>query len=467
MIAFVRRPKLLTWATVPLIVLAMLRPAYAESQRSPAHAVGIPIALDRPAAPHAPPRAQGMPGDATSPHAALVRPIVTPPPIIGVQSAPVAVPGTYGLQATASSVTVQWSDRSNNEQGFVVYRRDLAGNWQIVDQVPTRDMAGTGAVYTWVDTSTDLSGQCYMIAAYAGLVSSTTNEQCTVRPDPSRFPQVVGSYAVQWSGLSDSNDGTGQLVDTNLEQDLLYGDQTWGVNLTWGVNSLWRVEAQGGPHLMKGQAVALKVWGGGWLKYGHEDWGVDLQFSSTPVYEWYAIGIQGDSSESTLAGYPLTDAGTFALWNSSAQAYLVHGHQTLGVSLAWYKVGSGLPPTPTPTPVTQHGARIERVFNCSDDERAVEVWIADQTLGGGFVDEGLVESQYGSDGCPTYGSVPLTFTPISGHHYRLVATDSMLPGCDGNDPQQGQCQKMDVQFDGDAHGYTYTDTVGGYRVITP
>jgi hypothetical protein len=450
--------KLLASATLPLLVLAMVRPAYA----------GGPVLTSSPlaAALHAyrmPPAGPGTsprPASAHSP--AFVRPIITPIPIGGIRLPSVDAPGTYALQASASAVTVKWYDRSNNELGFKVFKRDLSGNWQMVYQVATRDMAGSGYGngfdYTWVDTGTDVSGQCYMIAAYNDAATGYTSEECTVRPDPSRFPQAVGSYAPQWSGLSNTNDGTGNLVNTMIEQNLLYGDRTWGVNLTWGDNSLWRVEAQGGPHLMKGQAVALKVWGGGWLKYGNQTFGVDLQLSSTPVYEWYPIGLRGDSSESAWAGSNLEDGGTFALWNSSAQAYLVQGHQTWGIGLEWYRVGGGSSPSPTPTP--PHGVKTERVLNCSVEQHAVEVWIADQTVGGGFVDQGRVDQQYGSAGCPDSGSVPLTFSPLSGHHYLLVATDSSLSGCNGtNDPQYGACQKMTAQFDGDANGYTRTDIV--------
>jgi hypothetical protein len=305
-----------------------------------------------------------------------------------------------------------------------------------------------------------------MLSAYNDTDAGYTSEECTVRPDPSRFPQMVSSAASQWSGLSSKNDGTGNLVNTSIEQDLLYGDRTWGVNLTWGDSSLWRVEAQGGPQLMKGQAVALKVWGGGWLKYDTQSLGVDLQLSDTPVYEWYAIGLQNDPSERAYAGSKLDDGGTFALWNSAAQAYLVQGDQTWGIGLDWYKVDGGTP-TPTPTP-TQHGVKTERVLNCSADQHAVEVFIADQTAGGDFVDKGRVEQQYGPSGCPDGGSVPLTFSPVSGHQYFLVATDKSLPGCDGtDDPQQGPCRKMEVHFVGDAQGFTRTDIVGDGTQITP
>jgi hypothetical protein len=394
-------------------------------------------------------------------------PITVPTPLPVLPSGPVTAPGLSPLQATASSVTVSWSDRSTNELGFKVFRRDLSGNWHLVDQVASRDVRGSGSTYSWVDTSTDLSGQCYMIAAYNANAGGSTAEECTVRPDPRRFPLLV-PYAQEWSGLSDTNDGTGELLNIDNNQQLRYADGTFwhGVNLAWGNSSLWRIEAQGGPHLMKGQAVALKVWGGGWLAYGNQTWGVDLQLSSTPVYEWYAIGRRNDPSDSSWAGSDLEDGGGFALWNSSAHAYLLASYQTWGVSLNWSNLVGNPAPPPPPSP-TQQGVKTEQVFNCATDQsqnpQPVEVWIADQTDGGSFLDEGTLDAQYDPDGvaCPAFGSVPYTFSPQSGHQYRLVATDSALPGCESDDPQDGFCQKMDVQFVGDANGCTETDIIDG------
>ena len=449
-----RPSRFLALATLFVLVLAMVRPASAH--HSPTRSAA--------------PVGSGTPSGAAAPlGVSIVKPIITRPPV--PQLPHVDAPGLYSLQVTASSVTVRWYDRSDNELGFKVSRRDSSGNWQLVYQVATHTMGGSGTGsqqggtdYSWVDTSTNISGQCYMVTAYSDQAAGDAGEQCTVRPDPSRFPQWVGGAATQWSGLSNSNDGTGELVNTNLEKNLRYGDQTWGVNLTWADSSLWRVEAQGGPHLMKGQAVAIRVWGGGGLKQGTESFGVDLQLSDTPVYEWYAIGVQGDPSEKSYAGNGLGDGGTFALWNSSAGAYLVHGYQSWGVSLNWYRVGGGSTASPTPVP-TPHGVKTERVLNCGVEQHAVEIWIADQTTGAGFVDKGALGTQYGSAGCPDAASVPVTFSPVTGHHYLLVATDSSLPACDGNDPQQEACRKMTAQFDGDAGGFTRTDIVAiGTRI---
>jgi hypothetical protein len=48
-----------------------------------------------------------------------------------------------------------------------------------------------------------------------------------------------------------------------------------------------------------------------------------------------------------------------------------------------------------------------QILNCSVDQHAVEVFIADQTACGGFVDNGTVDQQYESAGCPDAGSGPL------------------------------------------------------------
>lgn len=173
----------------------------------------------------------------------------------------ITYPGTWqgepsGLLVSEKMVTVNWFDRSDNERGFRVEKRNKQGHWQVVHQVPTRNVVGSGLGrenYTWVDTSRDISGQCYRIAAYDDTEAAYTRELCTVRPDPDEFPQSVAKAARQWDGLSTINDETGGLYNKNALSELVYGERTFGVNLGWADTSLWRVQAQGGPHLMKGQ----------------------------------------------------------------------------------------------------------------------------------------------------------------------------------------------------------------------
>ncbi len=267
----------------------------------------------------------------TSSATAFVRPIGVRAPSSGVfklPSGPIS-PGLHQLQASSGSVTVGWYDRSTDEQKFVVYKRNLQGAWQQVYEVASSDVGSADGDYYWVDNDHSVSGQCYMVAAVNANGAGDTSEECAVRPDASRFPQSVPSAVKQWFGLSNINDGTGDLFNSPRNRSLYHSNQTFGVDLDYTDHpALWKIEAQGGPHVMYGQAVALRVWGGGWLKYGNETWGVDLQLSSTPAYQWYVVGAP--------AGNPI-DQGEFALWNSANNAYLIASHQTWGVSLDWKK----------------------------------------------------------------------------------------------------------------------------------
>jgi hypothetical protein len=235
-------------------------------------------------------------------------------------------------------VTVSWFDRSSTAQKFVVYKRDLHGAWRVIYQVPTRNVAGSSGDYSYLDKDTSVSGQCYMIAAVdSSGQEGYTQEGCTVRPDPSRFPQAVPQTVRQWYGLNRVNDGTGDLYNFRNGGQLVHANQTFGADLDWDLYpAVWKIEAQGGPQLMKGQAVALRVWGGGWLRYGQVTLGVDLVLSDTPSYEWYVLGgTPGLPIDGQQVGAG-RDGGSFALWNNAANDYLVLGEQVWGVGLNWY-----------------------------------------------------------------------------------------------------------------------------------
>ena len=276
-----------------------------------------------------PKTATGKPANVRPPIATVTKPI-------GIKLPPGPTsPSIYPLKATSNAVVVTWGDRASNEDHFVVFRRDPTGAWQQVAVVPTQDVAGSGETYSWVDTSTNLSGQCYSVSAVNSNGSGNADMGCTVRPDPARFPQVVPTAAVQWYGLDTHNDGTGDLDNSNIDMGLTWSNQTFGVDLDWiEGNTLWKVEDQGSPTIMYGEAVALRVWGGGWLKYGNETFGVDLQLSSTPSYEWYLL-----PNGSPAPGTPAEQ--DFALWNSASHKYLVRQGETWGVSLGWSDEGQG------------------------------------------------------------------------------------------------------------------------------
>lgn len=273
-------------------------------------------------------------------------------------------------------------------------------------------------------------------------------------------PSVVPPGAAQWSGLSSVNNGTGTLLNHNNNQNLFHNHSTLGVDLDFQSGpSLWRVQsANGSANLVKGQQVALRVWGGGWLKTGSPVFGIGLEMNlDTPAYQWYVLG-------GGALGDPLNN-GTFALWNSVQNDFLIYDPGAgLGVvSLNWYKTVHGSQPPPP------SGIKTFRMFNCSVQQHSVEVWIADLTAGGGYVDHGTLNQQYGSSGCIAPGSVPFVFVPpVSGHVYRVVATDKFLPACPGlDDPTIGACQKSVSAFTSLTTGATETVTIDIGVQITP
>jgi hypothetical protein len=358
-------------------------------------------------------------------------------------------PSFWALTASPQNVTLGWKDQSTDEQKFVVMKRTQQGGWVAIYDVPTRNMASTGDDYSYVDTGMLESGQCYMIVAVNDRGTGYSKERCTVRPDPTQFPQSVPhGFLKQWSGLSRRNDGTGQLRNTMPDSGyLIHAHQTFGVDLNWSHDpALWKIEAQGGPNLMYGQAVALRVWGGGWLKYEHETYGVNLVLSGTPSYEWHVVG--------ETPGHPL-DFHQFALWNSAANDYLVKAHETWGASLAWYQ--DTLPPSTTPPPPA--GVKTFVATNCITGERPLEMWVQDVSAGTGWADMGRLDSQYADGGCPDTGQ-PFTFTPPqSGHTYAVRALDYSAEGC-SNDPTIGSCSKSDTTFVSDTNGQVLNDPIG-------
>jgi hypothetical protein len=339
-------------------------------------------------------------------------------------------------------VTIRWQDRSTNEQQFVVYKRDVEGAWRGFYAVPTSSPSGVSGDYQVVDIDHSVSGQCYMIAAVGASGTTSSPEACTVRPDPGRFPQAPPPATQQWSGLSSVNDGPGSLRSNarpSESDELTNANQTWGVDLDWTeFPALWKAEAKGGPHLMQGQAVALRVWGGGWLKYADKTYGTDVELSSTPSYEWYPT-----------AGAPGTPlGGDYALWNDAAHDYLVADDHFLGVGLEWYQ--NTLPVTPTP-PTPQPGVKTLAEYNCISEARPLEIWVSDLSAGGGWTDKGRLESQWSGGGCP--GSAqPWTFSPpVSGHVYQVRSVDLLAPRCQ-NDPTRGGCWRSDTTFTSDTNG---------------
>ena len=376
------------------------------------------------------------------PCTAVTRPPVSTPPVTApphFTPGPPKAPGLCPLQASQSQVMVSWYNQADNASSFIVYSLDSHGNQQQVDEVPAHTGTQASELYSWTDTGTDQSGQCYIVAAVNSQGKGDSPMECTVRPNPSLPDASVVriSPTLQWSGLTSTNDGTGQLIngDHGSADNLIWKKNTFslfpfhcgcGVDLAFtSKTSLWKVQAIGGPVIMYGEAVALRVWGGGWLEYAHQTWGVSLHLVSTPVYQWYLLG---QTPGTTI------DTSGFALWNSAVNDFLIEHGQTYVPDIEWLK--RTLPTGPPPT--TSGGVRQVVAYNCYSEDRPLEMWADDETAGTGWTDMGIVQTGWSDDGCGETADDSWTFSPTSGHTYEVRAVDFDADGC-SNDPTLGQC----------------------------
>jgi hypothetical protein len=395
---------------------------------------------------------------------------------------PYVHPSAPVLSASATSVVVSWVDNLTNETQFQLWRVGYPGSSQLLYTTPTVSATGTGSEFAFVDTDTTNDGQCYEIVASGGNVGSDSGPTCTVRPDPTHFPQTIPAGAIQWTGL-DSYGYTSHLFNSARNGYLIYSHRTLGVDLNWdgsSSGSQFTVEPQAnvpafGVKMMKGEPVAIHIPGQGYLTTGSPAFGIGLDVHrQTPSYEWYVLGGNGPGS-------PLGD-GTFALWNSVRKDYLVFTNQIsqgIGlVDLFWYKdvPGSGGAPGST-------GVNTYRLYNCALDQQAVSVWIKDVTNGTPYARMADLNQQYGADGCPTGPSVPFTYhPPVSGHHYSVVAVDKQLGGaCQHFDNPTNGCNILTTEFVSDLsykpaipngpagvwNGVIRTDVVNSVTQINP
>jgi hypothetical protein len=342
------------------------------------------------------------------------------------------------LVTNMDSVVVKWADGGDNTTSFSIYKRNPAGAWAVVATI--QKAAGNDSTgYQWADAAKNVSGQCYRVAARTGYGTETAGPaECTVRPDG--FPTGAVDTYKKWYGLSKMNQGVGKLrrVDISDDQHLVRESQRFGVNLGLGEgdNNLKLQRTGNNPEpLMFGEKVAMRVWGAGWVKYGTEAFGINLQLSDTPSYEWIVLGGE--------IGKPIDDQ-RIALWNTKDKAFVVPGSRTWGVQMVWR---GGAPTVPSAT--TPQGAKSVRVSNCSVDRRSMGMWVLDYNGTSGWVDSGKIEQQYDSGGSCPAGNPPWRTTLIPGHRYLIEAIDYTAPGCI-NDPEetQGSCAKSSTWITG-------------------
>ena len=120
---------------------------------------------------------------------------------------------------------------------------------------------------------------------------------------------------------------------------LQYEEQNWGINLGWTDQadaatqkkvSRWffaRQDGTGQP-FNYGETIALAYGTGrSFLKYAERSQGINLDWSSPPVYEWQVLG--------GTEGTPVQLGHQVAIWNTRVEQFFVHFDRNAGGNIGW------------------------------------------------------------------------------------------------------------------------------------
>jgi len=91
----------------------------------------------------------------------------------------------------------------------------------------------------------------------------------------------------------------------------------------------------------------------------------------------------------------------------------------------------------TPPPAT--GFSQVEIFNCDSNQIGVHIWMRDLTFNTSYQEKGTAPSNWSNGSCPS--GAPFVVKLVNGHLMQLVAVDTTLPTCSGNNPNESACQK--------------------------
>lgn len=125
-----------------------------------------------------------------------------------------------------------------------------------------------------------------------------------------------------------------RLLNRTTNRKIRYGERSFGINLDWGLtagatNIRFGKLGGDGP-LRYGDSVAIFIGGGGYLRQHYRAFGVDLVWSSTPVYHWRIYGACG------TYGSVIKTNEEISIYSKTYEASLVHWVQIFGINLGWW-----------------------------------------------------------------------------------------------------------------------------------
>ncbi|MDO8184737.1 hypothetical protein Q5424_07895 [Conexibacter sp. JD483] len=153
---------------------------------------------------------------------------------------------------------------------------------------------------------------------------------------PSAAGAVSTTDAAQWSlGTSRPSVNVSYSFKNLINNSYVdYGKRTWGVDLVWGSSSAqWTfLPDTGSPNIRDHRRRAMNpgekvaIYNSStrrYLVYGSQTFGINLTWSSRPSYQW------------KIGSDPAT--GNAALFNTVENDYVAYGQRPLGINLRWLK----------------------------------------------------------------------------------------------------------------------------------
>lgn len=127
------------------------------------------------------------------------------------------------------------------------------------------------------------------------------------------------------------------LFNEAVFQRLVYQPREYGINLGWddpdpaSPKVSFRARSGEGGAISYGERVAVRVQGGGYLRYSKRKYGISLAWSQTPVYEWRLRGDSPAGDAPVVVGAPV------GLFNTVADDYLFYDPRRYGINLKWVR----------------------------------------------------------------------------------------------------------------------------------
>jgi len=148
-----------------------------------------------------------------------------------------------------------------------------------------------------------------------------------------------------------------------VERYLQYGSRDYGINLVWAargprpVEAVRLIRANGTlDPIAYGEPLALYVEGGKFLKYADREYGINLVWSDTPVFEWKIDG-----------GTParlVNSKRDIGLVNTRIGQHVVYCEREYGINLRWAKDCTR---APKPRPIASHNVHVRLRLSESGD----------------------------------------------------------------------------------------------------